>query len=51
MRLFNPSSEGFMMIRIQNVCGKAILIPSLIWVFYTMMASSAQRPLRVVNAH
>ena len=26
MGLFYPSSEGFLMIHIQNVCGKALLI-------------------------
>ena len=37
MGLVYPSSEGFLMIRIQNVCGKAILmclIPILVEVLY-----------------
>ena len=40
-RIFYPSSEGFLMILIQNVCGKAILlclIPILVGLF--MMALS-----------
>ena len=37
MVLFYPSSEGFLMMHIQNVCGKAILrclIPILVDVIY-----------------
>ena len=36
-RIFYPSSEGFLMIRIQNVCEKAVLmclIPILVGVIY-----------------
>ena len=50
MGLFYSSSEGFLVINIQNVCGKAILkslIPILVGVTYDGIICSMNDPYRV----
>ena len=50
LTLLYPSSEGFLMIRIQNVSGKAVLmclIPILVGL-YLMALSALRPPLRVL---
>ena len=52
MRLFYPSSEGFLMIHIQNMCRKAILIclnSNLGWVYDAMISSKT--PFEGLHVH
>ena len=43
MGLFYSSAEGFLMVRIQNVCGKAIIIPILVGIIYDCINCSKTR--------
>ena len=52
MGLFYPSSEELLMTRIQNVCGKAILICLILVLvlgLYMMALSALRPPLRVTH--